>query len=96
MTQSKEQAKEQRNRIVLKAKIWLIRLFRNAGFLNYPKRKYSYKGITLPFYKAPLHGTSEGRLYIDANELFNSVQFRKLVDRCISSDLYTTLKQQKS
>jgi len=68
-------------RFFLKFKIKLIRYLRSLGYIPQPKRTYTYKGKTFPFYKAPTYATSEGKLYMKTKEFFQSVKFHKTIDR---------------
>lgn len=67
--------------MILKLYIRLIKWMRSMGYLKQPKRSYLYKGQRLPFYKAPVHSTSSGKLFIKPEEMFNSVKFRKTIDK---------------
>lgn len=70
-------------------RIWIkiIRYLRDNDWLKQPKRTYTYKGLKLSFYKAPPHGTSEGKLFMKKSEIFNSVKFWKTLDQIKSLNI---------
>ena len=82
-------------RYLLRLQIKLIRWLRRLGYLPKPKRTYTYNGKQYPFYKAPVHGTSEGALYIDDKELLNSVMFHKTLRRALDSSISHRIKALK-
>jgi hypothetical protein len=77
---------------LLRLKIKLIRWMRGLGYLHEPKRTYTYDGKQYQFYKAPVHGTTEGALYIDEKELLNSVMFHKTLRRAMDSSISHRIK----
>lgn len=80
-------------KFLIRLKISLIRWLRIIEILPQPKRTYTYNGKQYPFYKAPLHSTIEGKLFIDDNELLNSVMFHKILRRALDSSISPRLKK---
>jgi len=60
---------------------------RGMGYIPSPIRTYTYNGKQYNFYKAPMHSTPEGALYIKKDELINSVMFHKTIDRAMKLKL---------